>query len=237
VKDDKGGEDLDCGTQGNPKVSTLLQVSSESSFGKGADTVYDEKVRKGKEIKAERMRFMFTGKEVSMRKKIMQKLGLAEKSFIDYVRDMIVQNNDEAFLSSDIDVQFYKLALYEPGGHFQAHRDTVHSADHKATLLLEVKSDHKGGMLTLQKNGGKVEWSLSKHDTPERNSADSDDSEDEFALEFSQERQSKNTLTEVEKSEEFQKGNESYSEEEEEEAINSNENVKKQKKQKKQRRK
>jgi hypothetical protein len=58
-----------------------------------------------------------------------------------------------------------RTVIYEPEGHFQTHRDTAHSVDHKATLFLEVKSDHKGGMLTLQKNDMKMNWNLSKHES------------------------------------------------------------------------
>jgi hypothetical protein len=211
LKDDKGGEELDCGTLGNPMVSALLQASSESSFGKGGDTVYDENVRKGREIKADRMGFKFTVNESSIRETVIQQFGVTKNNFLDYVRDMISKNNKDQFLSSDIDVQFYKLAIYEPGGHFQTHRDTVHSADHKATLLLEVKSDHKGGMLTLQKNGTKVFWNLGNYEAPKAGVGDTDDSEDEFTLAFYKERQEKNTLSETVKSEDFQKSNETGS--------------------------
>jgi hypothetical protein len=69
VKDENRGNDLDCGTLGNPNVASLLQAASPSSFGKGVDTVYDENVRKGKEIKSDRMQFLFGGAESLIRKK------------------------------------------------------------------------------------------------------------------------------------------------------------------------
>jgi hypothetical protein len=50
---------------------------------------------------------------------MMRKIWIKEKSVVDYVRDMILQNTRNGFLGPDIDVQFYKLAIYEPGGHFQ----------------------------------------------------------------------------------------------------------------------
>jgi hypothetical protein len=182
VKNEKDGKDLDCGTLGNPNVASLLQASSESSFGKGSETVYDENVRKGKEIKSGGIKFMLPKPDSSAKKKA-KVTEASEKSFIDAVHDLVLENcNDKDFLGPDIDVQFYKLAIYEPGGHFQTHRDTVHSADHKATLLLEVKSDHKGGILTLQKNDLKMNWNLSKHETSELGIADTDDSEDEFTV-------------------------------------------------------
>jgi hypothetical protein len=185
VKEENSGKDLDCGTLRNPNTASLIQVSSPSPFGKGENTVYDEHVRKGKEIKADRIHFELGGTERLMREKIMRRLGIVEKSFVDSLRDMILQNNKDQFLSSAIDVQFYKLAIYEPGGHFQTHRDTVHSADHKATLLLEVKSDHKGGMLTLHKNGTKVDWNLNEHKPPEDVLPTSEDNVQEFTFALS----------------------------------------------------
>jgi hypothetical protein len=58
----------------------------------------------------------------------------------------------------DVTVKFYKLAIYETGGHFEKHRDTIHSNKHKATLLIEVKSYHEGGNLILEKNGSSNVW-------------------------------------------------------------------------------
>jgi hypothetical protein len=182
VKNENDGTDLDCGTLENPNMANLLQASSESSFGKGSETVYDENVRKGKEIKANGIKFMLTKPESSVNKKAKVTEG-SEKSFIDAVHELLSKNiKDKDFLGPDIDIQFYKLAIYEPGGHFQTHRDTVHSVDHKATLLLEVKSDHKGGLLTLQKNDMKMNWNLSKQETLEVGIVDTDDIEDEFTV-------------------------------------------------------
>ena len=48
-------------------------------------------------------------------------------------------------LSNGFQLKLYKLAIYQPGGHFQTHRGTVHAADHKMTLLVEVNSEHSGG--------------------------------------------------------------------------------------------
>jgi hypothetical protein len=59
------------------------------------------------------------------------------------------------------------VAIYETGGHFQTHRDTVHSPDHKATLLIEVRADHKGSILKLNKNDSEIEWDLASPEEEE----------------------------------------------------------------------
>jgi hypothetical protein len=158
-------EEMDCGTLGSPNVLKLLEAATSSPFGKGAETVFDENVRKGKEIKAEKIKIQLPSGVTSEPPMKRGKFGWGahdetQKSFTELLCDMILENNDGNFLGPNIDIQFYKLAIYEPGGHFQTHRDTVHSADHKATLLLEVRSDHKGGVLTLQKNDLTTEWNL-----------------------------------------------------------------------------
>jgi hypothetical protein len=159
-------EEVDCGTMSRPNALKLLEASASSPFGKGEATVFDENVRKGKEIKAEKINIQVPPPRKNnnslwgRRDEVPEPV--KEKSFTEILREMIVENDDGNFLGPNIDVKFYKLAIYEPGGHFQTHRDTVHSADHKATLLLEVRSDHKGGALTLQKNGMTTEWNLSE---------------------------------------------------------------------------
>jgi hypothetical protein len=58
--------------------------------------------------------------------------------------------SEELFGGKPVEVCFYKLALYEQGGHFASHRDTSHSDDHLGTLLVEVPSPHTGGRLVLE---------------------------------------------------------------------------------------
>jgi hypothetical protein len=84
---------------------------------------------------------------------------------VDVIRSNIIEQLPPVFLgvsSANVEVRFYKLAVYEAGGHFQKHRDTVHSSDHKATLLIEVRSEHIGGDFIIEKNGIKRFWKLSK---------------------------------------------------------------------------
>ena len=47
----------------------------------------------------------------------------------------------------------YKMAIYQEGGHFQFHRDSLHADNHQATLLLEVRSAHEGGKFVIDHYG------------------------------------------------------------------------------------
>lgn len=40
-------------------------------------------------------------------------------------------------LATSVSFRFNKIAIFEEGGHLLQHRDTVHSPDHKGTLLIQ----------------------------------------------------------------------------------------------------
>lgn len=141
---------IDAGTLISPQVDLLMEHAKCSSFGLGSESVYDESVRRGKELTAEQLEF---GEAVSSRG---QRVGIHS-----LIEENVFPALSKDFLRKDVEVKFYKLALYEPGGHFQVHRDTVHDPDHKATLLIEVYNKHLGGNLVLEKDDKRVNWDLS----------------------------------------------------------------------------
>jgi hypothetical protein len=57
------------------------------------------------------------------------------------------------FPGRKVEVKLYKLAVYEPGGHFDWHIDSTHSDEHHATLLVALNTSWKGGDLVLRRNG------------------------------------------------------------------------------------
>lgn len=128
------------GSAFKPNIDILLQNSTPSSFGLGENLVYDENIRNGKEINSQSL-------EVEIGKR-----------YFDEIKKKI---KDKLFpKASNINLKFHKLAIYEPGGHFQNHRDTATSHNHHGTLLIEVKSTHTGGDLVLEHNGMQNRWSL-----------------------------------------------------------------------------
>jgi len=56
------------------------------------------------------------------------------------------------FPGRKVEVKLYKLAIYEPGGHFDWHMDSTHSDKHHATLLVALNTSWKGGDLVLRRN-------------------------------------------------------------------------------------
>ena len=143
---------IQCGSFLKPDIPTLLEKSRPSSFGRGDETVYDEDIRKGRELCPDM-------------------LGVSDDYFPEY------ELSEALFPNSSLEFKFSKLAIYEPGGHFHVHRDTVRSHDHQGTLLIEVKSTHTGGDLVLEHNGEEVRWSLATKDKDDDDPSRSDNDE------------------------------------------------------------
>jgi DnaJ family protein A protein 2 len=45
------------------------------------------------------------------------------------------------------------MHIYEVGGHFEKHKDTIHAPNHYATLVMGLNSEYTGGELVLEANG------------------------------------------------------------------------------------
>lgn len=57
----------------------------------------------------------------------------------------------------------YKLHIYEAGGFFEAHVDTLHAPNHFATLIISLPTEHQGGDLTVSHNGVDQVFSSEDH--------------------------------------------------------------------------
>ena len=121
---------VEAGTLYNPKVDVILEKSIPSSFGKGSETVLDLSYRSGREIHGENIEF---GRQIW-------------KGVLYDVKRVM-------FPGREVDVKFYKLAIYEVGGHFDWHKDSTHSDKHHATLLVALNTSWEGGDLVLRRNG------------------------------------------------------------------------------------
>ena len=118
------------GTFGKPNVELILQESTASSFGRGETTVLDTTYRNGKEIPARNV-------DIS-------------EWYSSFSEDEI---SAAMFVGKSVQLKFYKLAVYQEGGHFNWHMDSTHSDQHHATLLLALNTSWEGGDLKLRRNG------------------------------------------------------------------------------------
>ncbi|KAJ6459702.1 hypothetical protein C8R47DRAFT_1161658 [Mycena vitilis] len=119
----------EAGTMWEPDVDLILSKSIPSSFGKGEATVLDPEYRNGREIVADNI-----------------DLGtFPEDKIIEEVAKTLFPGN-----SRTVSLSLYKLAMYEKGGHFDWNRDTTHSDDHHATVLVALDTPWTGGDLKLR---------------------------------------------------------------------------------------
>ncbi|KAJ7640709.1 hypothetical protein DFH06DRAFT_1477660 [Mycena polygramma] len=119
----------EAGTMWEPDVDLVLSKSTPSSFGKGQETVLDPEYRNGREIVA------------------------ADIVLGTFPEEKITEEVAKALFPGDsrtVSLSLYKLAIYEKGGHFDWHRDTTHSDDHHATVLVALDTPWTGGDLKLR---------------------------------------------------------------------------------------
>lgn len=116
----------------------LVNVASQSPFGKGPDTLMDTSVRKSWQIEPDKVSFANPSFEESIQtlaKKAAQGLGVPEEVSI------------EAFS--------YKMLLYETGGFIKKHRDTEKKDGMFATLVVQLPSIYLGGNLKVSVDNDK----------------------------------------------------------------------------------
>ena len=124
-----------------------LGIVKKAPFGKGSETLIDENVRKAYEIDASQVTIdpnWLNSSLSNIRNECIIGLGLDNLS------------------GSSIECHFYKLLLYETGGHFKKHQDTEKESGHFGTLLIHLPAEHEGGDLVVEHKGELKLFSFSK---------------------------------------------------------------------------
>jgi hypothetical protein len=121
-------------TIGKLNVPELVAAAAPSPFGRGTETVTDLNVRDSLEISAD-------------------KLNPSALSAIS--------NHVEAYFgglcpNTPTHLKPYKLVIYQQGGHFDQHRDTVRGDGHIGTVVVILNSEYTGGELEIT-HGGRTE--------------------------------------------------------------------------------
>ena len=104
----------------------ICELANPAPFGKGSETVYDEEVRKALEIKADR---------IEIRQKNSKK-----SNFDEEFKEMIPTGKKFVY-------KLYKMQIYQKGGKFESHKDTIHAPNHYATLVVSIPTRFTGGEL------------------------------------------------------------------------------------------
>lgn len=130
----------------------LIGCCEKAPFGRGTDTVHDENIRNGWQLKNDK--FVVHSEDFK---------SLAGDSFENPILNTVRQSlaPDNRFIISEL----YKLLVYEEGNHFKAHLDTQRSERHFATLLVFLPSVYEGGDLIVRHMGKERRFNFSMDKT------------------------------------------------------------------------
>jgi hypothetical protein len=119
------------GPDGELNLPELIEAAKPSCFGKGPETVFDLEVRNSLEIAAD-----------ELNQELLNRL-VGNNCF----------NLEELSTSMRFDIKPYKLVIYQEGGHFGEHVDTVRGEGHVGTLVYFCNSEFTGGELEVRSRG------------------------------------------------------------------------------------
>lgn len=119
------------------QAKALIQVAHKAPFGKGSETIVDDRVRSGWEIDADKITF-----KDSRWSRFIQKI-------ISHLKP------DLGLEEYTISAHLYKMLIYEKGDFFLPHQDSEKEKGMFGTLVIGLPSKYTGGELVVR--FGKVE--------------------------------------------------------------------------------
>ncbi|KAM9966890.1 hypothetical protein ACTFIR_007125 [Dictyostelium discoideum] len=138
-------DDKECGTIFEPDLNLIQSFSKKSSFGNGVDTVYDENIRKGYHIEGNRVKVPFFQEKAENNKDY--------KAMFQFDFKHPLKENQFFYKKINYDLELYKIHIYNEGGHFQPHIDTIHSKNHIGTYIVPLGVDtYEGGEFIISEN-------------------------------------------------------------------------------------
>jgi hypothetical protein len=120
------------------QAEALASIAEVAPYGRGEETVHDEKVRKCWQLDASGFSFE----------------SAQWKTFLDQVVDRV---REDLGVQGTVSAHPYKLLLYGKGGHFKTHRDTEKLDAMFGTLIIALPSAHEGGRLLIRHDGREIE--------------------------------------------------------------------------------
>jgi hypothetical protein len=128
------------------QAKDLIQIATKAPFGKGAKTILDEKVRKGREIDAKHFKLQnpqWAKLLNNLTADIKTSLGLEEYT---------------------IEAHLYKLLMYQKGDFFLPHKDSEKEDGMFGSLVIGLPSDYTGGELVVSFDGEEVIADFTKNE-------------------------------------------------------------------------
>lgn len=122
----------------------IATAAEKAPYGRGADTLVDETVRKVWQIPPE-------------------KLTIGGKGWSKALTRIIARCADDLGCNNaDVSAEFYKMLVYEKGGFFTVHRDSEKTGGMFGTLIIALPSKHTGGQLSIRHAGRETTLDMSR---------------------------------------------------------------------------
>ena len=107
----------------------IIEVARQAPFGLGEKTIIDESVRKSWQIDP-------------------SKITIKNPKFLSWLESLVLKVKSELGCDSNlVTANFYKLLLYEEGGHFKPHTDSEKEDGMFGTLIVQLPSLFKGNFV------------------------------------------------------------------------------------------
>ncbi|KAI0044161.1 hypothetical protein FA95DRAFT_1608779 [Auriscalpium vulgare] len=129
---DDNAQRLDCAGAGQDKLEALSQSCDRASFGVDNKTVEDENYRKAGKLDSN----YFSTPFVPERSKL-----------VEVIRSNLLEGSDAL---RPLELELYKLNVYDEGSFFKPHKDTPRSGNMFASLVVVFPTSHEGGALVLR---------------------------------------------------------------------------------------
>ena len=118
------------------QAKAIVDIATLAPFGKGSKTVIDLDVRKAWQVDPEMVTIREQWKAKSLPRLVTE------------VCKALGVDDDRL----KVEAHFYKLLLYEAGGHFKKHQDTEKEQGMFGSLLIQLPAEYEGGDLVVAHN-------------------------------------------------------------------------------------
>ena len=130
------------------QAEQLIAAAERAPYGRGAETVHDEKVRRTWQIDASRVR-------------------IAGRRWQESLNALVAEAAAGLGVAEPVAAEFYKLLVYGEGDFFVSHRDTEKCPGMFATLVIVLPSIYTGGELVVRHEGREVTLDMRCEDPSE----------------------------------------------------------------------
>lgn len=130
------------------QAEALIAAAERAPYGRGEETVLDEKARRTWQIEAARVH-------------------IGGRHWEQSLEAMVAKVAEGLGVAGPVQAEFYKLLVYGEGDFFVSHRDTEKSPGMFGTLVIVLPSIYTGGELVVRHQGREMKLDMRREDPSE----------------------------------------------------------------------